>query len=48
MATKSFLKNINIKGSAKVSKLVGALENAQNVPAQEVSLSRPAVEVKGE
>jgi len=40
MATKSFLKNIDIRNRKSCSKFVSALENAQNKSGEEVVMSK--------
>lgn len=46
MATKSFLKNINIKSANQARKLVNALEKAQNFKGDEVIISRNVNELQ--
>lgn len=48
MATKSFLKSINIKTAAQANKLVAALEKAEQIRGEEVKMSRAVHEVKRE
>lgn len=48
MATKSFLKNINIKGKKQTRELLRALEYAEKHPGKEVKMSRPVVELRGD
>ncbi len=48
MATKSILKNVNIKGRSQVKNLANALEYAETRPAKIVTLSKALNEVKGE
>ncbi len=40
MATKSFLKNVNIHGTQQIKKFVDALEKAENIKGKEVNLNR--------
>jgi hypothetical protein len=40
MATKSFLKNVNIRDYKQTKNLVNVLENAESLKTKEVSLSR--------
>ena len=46
MATKSFLKNVNIKSANQARNLVNALEKAQNFNGVEVTLSRNVNELQ--
>lgn len=46
MATKSILKNINIRSQNAAYRLVNALENAEKFKGESVEVSRPVVEVK--
>ena len=46
MATKSFLKNVNIKSANQARNLVNALEKAQNFNGDEVALSRNVTELQ--
>ena len=48
MATKSFLKNINIKGRKQTRDLLRALKYAEKHPGKNVEMSRPVVELRGE
>lgn len=48
MATKSILKNVNIKGRSQVKNLANALEYAETRPAKVVILSKALNEIKGE
>ncbi len=48
MATKSILKNVDIKDKKLGKSLVVALENAKNKHSEQVSLSRTYTEVSGE
>ncbi len=48
MATKSILKNINIRNKNLCRNFVNALENAEGKKAKEVVLSRSCTEIKGE
>ncbi len=45
MATKSILKNINVRGREQVSRLVDAMEKAEAWRGKEVQLDRPVVEI---
>lgn len=47
MATKSILKNINIRNRLLCRNLLIALENAEGKKGKKVILSKPYVEVKG-
>lgn len=47
MATKSILKNVDIKDKKMGSAIVSALENASNKKSKEVVLSRGFREVRG-
>jgi len=46
MATKSFLKNIDIRGGRSCSRFVSAIENAQNKSGKEVVMSKHVHMVK--
>lgn len=46
MATKSFLKNVNIKSAKQARNLISALEKAENFHGEEVKLSRAVQEVQ--
>ncbi len=46
MATKSFLKNINIRDKSSARNFANALENAKNVPGKEVNISKACFNVK--
>ena len=48
MATKSFLKNINIKSRDQARKLADALEYAQTHTGKEVVMRHAVTEVRGE
>ena len=48
MATKSILKNINIKSKTQGNRFASALENAEKFKGKEVSFSRAVSEVRGE
>ena len=48
MATKSFLKNVNIKSRDQARKLADALEYAQNHTGKEVVMNHAVTEVRGE
>ncbi len=48
MATKSILKNVNIKGRRQVKRLVEALEHAQQHKGKHVSMSRAVTEIKAD
>ena len=48
MATKSIIKNVNIKGRKQISQLVSALEHAHEYRGEEVIMTRAVSEVKGE
>lgn len=48
MATKSILKNVNIKTRQQVRQLTYALENAENKRGKEVILSRTVAELKAD
>ena len=48
MATKSILKNIDIKDNASCFALVDALEKAEGKRGKKVVLSKPCTELKGE
>lgn len=48
MATKSFLKNVNIKGRSQTRKFLDALEYAEQHRGKEVVMSRPVTELRGE
>jgi len=48
MATKSILKNINIKTRKDCHAFVFALENAKNKKSINIQLSKPCREVRGE
>lgn len=48
MATKSILKNIDIKDRKMGRAIISALENSKNKKSKNVVLSRTCVEVKGE
>ncbi|ACB84405.1 hypothetical protein [Natranaerobius thermophilus] len=48
MATKSILKNINIRRKSFCRNFINALENAKGRKSKEVKLSRPVTEIKGE
>lgn len=48
MATKSILKNVDIKDCKLSKSLVLALENASNKKAKDVTLSRTYEDVRGE
>lgn len=48
MATKSILKNIDIKDRKMGRAIVSALENSKNKKSKDVVLSRTCEEVKGE
>ena len=45
MATKSILKNVNIRGKRRVNAFVSALEHSMQQPEKEVLLQRPVVEI---
>ena len=45
MATKSILKNVNIRGRRRVHDFVNALERSIEQPEKEVLLQRPVVEI---
>ena len=47
MATKSILKNINIKTKPQAEKLIWALENAEKYAVDLPPLSKPCKDVKG-
>ena len=47
MATKSILKNINIKKRSNVRDLVSALEHAEQHRGKEIVMSRPVNEARG-
>lgn len=46
MATKSFLKSVNLEKRKQIEQLAGALEKAEAVKGQRVVTSRPVVELK--
>lgn len=46
MATKSILKNINIRSQNAAHRLVNALECAERFKGEPVEMSRPVIEVK--
>lgn len=48
MATKSMLKNVNIKGRAQTRALLHALEHAEQHRGKEVVMSRSVEEVRGD
>lgn len=48
MATSSIYKEVRIKGKALGRNFVKALENAENLPAKEVIMSKRVQEIKGE
>lgn len=48
MATKSILKNVNIKGHRKVLQLANALEHAEGKTAKPVALRRTFSEIRAE
>lgn len=48
MATKSILKNVNIKGRKQTQRLVGALEHAQQHKGKNVAMNRTVSEAKGD
>ena len=48
MATKSFLKNVNIKGKKNVRCLVDALEKSEKFQSEPVVMSRPVRELRGD
>lgn len=48
MATKSILKNVNIKGGAQTRALLHALEHAEQHRGKEVVLSRSVEEIRGD
>lgn len=48
MATKSILKNINIKGRKQTKQFVDALEHAQQHKGKEVTMTRTVNEIKGD
>ena len=48
MATKSIIKNVNIKGRKQISQLVSALEHAHEYRGEEVIMTRAVSEVNGE
>ena len=47
MATKSILKNINIKKRSNVRDLVNALEHAEQHCGKEIVMNRPVSEARG-
>jgi len=48
MATKSILKNIDLKKKTDSYNLIKALENAKEEKGKKVKMSRPYAEIKGE
>jgi len=48
MATKSIIKNVDIRDKKLCGSFVAALENAQNKRSKEVAMSRSVTEVKGD
>ncbi len=48
MATKSFLKNVNIKSRDQARRLADALEYAQTHAGKEVVMSHAVTEIRGE
>lgn len=48
MATKSIIKNIDIKDKRMCQAFISAIENAENKHSKEVSLSRSFTEIKGD
>ncbi len=48
MATKSILKNINIRNKSLCRNFLEALENAEGKKGKKVILSKPCIEIKGE
>jgi len=48
MATKSILKNVNIRGRQRVHDFVTALERSEKQPEKEVLLQRPVVEIRSD
>jgi hypothetical protein len=46
MATKSFLKNINIRDKGSARNFANALENARNVPGKKVTINKVCITVK--
>lgn len=48
MATKSFLKNVNIRTAAQANNLVNALEKAEHTRGEEVKMTRSVSEVRHE
>ncbi len=46
MATKSILKNINIRSQEGTRRLINALECAEKFKGEPVEMSRPVIEVK--
>lgn len=48
MATKSILKNINVRGRKQVRRLADAMEKAEAFRGKEVVMRHAVVEIKGE
>ena len=48
MATKSILKNVNIRNRKDASALARAMENAHSVKSQPITMSRPVSEATGD
>lgn len=48
MATKSILKNVNIKGRKQTKQFVAALEHAQEHKGKAVAMTRMINEIKGD
>ena len=48
MATKSILKNINVRGRKQIKMLADAMEHAEAFQGKEVTMSRPVSEIKGD
>ena len=48
MATKSILKNINVRGHGQVRRLADAMEKAENFKGKPVAMSHTVTDIKGE